>query len=135
MIDLYRLSRGIIRAIKISLFQIRFGLSKPARFSPGVNDFWTNGKNKQPERESGNDRQDDQTAADRTSLTYRSQSVCLSPKLVHHRICHRVAMVCARFPLNRVPFKPAPSPLLPRPEPPRSLQSLHRADAPPKHSV
>jgi hypothetical protein len=51
--------RGIIRAIKISLFQIRLGLSKPARFSPGINEFWTNGKNKQSECESGNDRQDD----------------------------------------------------------------------------
>ena len=51
--------RGIICAVKISLFQIHFGLSKPARCSPGVNEFWTDAKNKQPERESSNDRQDD----------------------------------------------------------------------------
>jgi hypothetical protein len=75
-------------------------LSHQARFSPSVNEFWTNAKNKETERESGNDRQDNQTATDRTGLTYRSRSVYLSPKLVHNRICHGVAIDCARFPLN-----------------------------------
>src|SRR2546430_11754916 len=69
----------------------------------------------------------------------RSRSVYLSPKLVHHRIRHSLAMDCARFPGHKVPFKRAPSlpqlPLLPRPEPPRSLQRLPRADAHSTHIV
>src|SRR5947208_15792881 len=121
------------------MFQILICLTYQERFSTNVNEFRTNAKNKQTERESGNDRQDNQAATDRTGLTYRSRSVYLSPKLVHHRICHGLAMDCAQFPLNRVPFKRAPSlpqlPLLPRPEPPRSLQRLPRADAHSTHIV
>src|SRR5947208_16527893 len=115
------------------MFQILICLTYQERFSTNVNEFRTNAKNKQTDRESGNDLQDNHAATDRTGLTYRSRSVYLSPKLVHHRIRHSLAMDCARFRVNKVPFKRAPSlpqlPLLPRPEPPRSLQRLPGADA------
>src|SRR5204863_3885398 len=86
------LSCGLVSGTKIPLLQVRLGPPEPARFLPCANEFWTDGQDDQPERESCNHGQNNQAAPNRgrAGTAGSGDLVFLSPGRMCHRISHRV---------------------------------------------